>query len=83
MKLFVRVALGALTVAAGLVFAPATASAGETGTIYGKNACEAVERQYERAGYNARCNHIHGEQYYVFYTPRSSGMPSTGSFGSS
>jgi hypothetical protein len=66
--------------AAGMGLAAGTASAGETGVIYGRDNCQEVARQYKAMGYSARCNHIHGDRYYVYY--EKSNRPSTGSFGS-
>jgi hypothetical protein len=66
--------------AAGIGFAAGPASAYETGTIIGRDNCQEVARQYKAMGYSARCNHIHGDRYYVYY--EKSDRPSTGSFGS-
>lgn len=60
-----------------------TAAAGETGVIYGRQACEDVAREYRQMGYTARCNHIHGERFYVYFDKPGAGRPSTGSAGSS
>lgn len=59
------------------------AAAGETGVIYGRKACEDLARQYRDMGYTARCNHIHGERFYVYFDKPRGGRPSTGSAGSS
>lgn len=68
--------------AVGLGAGPA--NAGETGTIYGRKACEETVKMYREMGYNARCNHIGGESYYVHYDrPKPGSRPSTGSAGSS
>ncbi|WP_280248760.1 hypothetical protein [Nocardia abscessus] len=66
--------------AAGIGFTAGAASAGETGAIIGLRQCEEVAKQYKAMGYSARCNHIHGDRYYVYY--EKSNRPSTGSFGS-
>lgn len=66
---------------AGLIMGAGPSSAGDTGTIIGLGQCEEVARQYRAAGYSARCNHIHGDRYYVHYEAATS-RPSTGSSGS-
>ncbi|MFE3572570.1 hypothetical protein ACFXON_24495, partial [Bacillus subtilis] len=48
------VLIGGIAVAAvGLGAGPA--NAGETGTIYGRKACEETVKMYREMGYNARC----------------------------
>lgn len=71
-------------VAALFIVTPATASADETGNIYGREACESVRDQYRAQGFNARCNHVGGEWYYVnFSKPKPGERPNSGSAGSS
>ncbi|WP_454199609.1 hypothetical protein [Nocardia sp. Marseille-Q1738] len=77
-----RLAQAAFVIAittAGITLGAGTASAYETGVIIGRENCEQVARQIRQQGFWARCNHIHGDRYYVRWENRP---PSTGSFGS-
>ncbi|MEU2106513.1 hypothetical protein [Nocardia sp. NPDC019255] len=80
MKRLARTAVVAGIAAIGVLLTPGTAGAYETGVIIGQSQCQEVARQYRAMGYSARCNHIHGDRYYVVY--EKSNRPSTGSFGS-
>lgn len=85
-KRYGRTLLTTATVVAGaaLFLAAPVASAAETGNIYGREACEQVRDQYRAMGYNARCNHVHGDIYYVNYSkPKPGERPNSGSAGSS
>lgn len=81
MKRLARSVIAIAIATAGIALGVSHASADTTGTIIGQSQCEELARQYRAAGYSARCNHIQGDRYYVFY--ERAGRPSTGSFGSS
>jgi hypothetical protein len=80
-KRLARTAFAVGIAAVGIGLGTGTASAYETGVIIGRDNCQEVARHYRSLGYSARCNHIHGERYYVVY--EKSNRPSTGSAGSS
>ncbi|WP_280473505.1 hypothetical protein [Nocardia asiatica] len=80
MKRLARTAVVVGIAAIGVLLAAGNAGAYETGVIIGRDNCQEVARHYRSLGYSARCNHIHGDRYYVFY--EKSNRPSTGSFGS-
>ncbi|WP_029925525.1 hypothetical protein [Nocardia otitidiscaviarum] len=84
MKRYFYAGIAAAITVLGIGMSGGTATAGETGTIIGREECQRVAKMYRDAGYTGvRCNHIHGDRYYVRYDDPRSSRPSTGSFGSS
>ncbi len=83
MKHVIRAVVAGVLIAGFGLATAGPVTAGETGVIYGMKACEDLARQYRDAGFTARCNHIQGDRYYVYYDNPRTGRPSTGSAGSS